>query len=82
MSPLGDEDQSTTIGDKCHGSTQEAGQCVISTRSHATKTRSDACSASSTTRPAISSPLPAVFPDNPAPVVRVVNGERELTMMR
>lgn len=27
-------------------------------------------------------PLPAVFPDNPAPVVRTVNGERELTMMR
>jgi putative SOS response-associated peptidase YedK len=27
-------------------------------------------------------PLPAVFPDNAAPVVRTVNGERELTMMR
>jgi putative SOS response-associated peptidase YedK len=27
-------------------------------------------------------PLPAVFPDNLAPMVRTVNGERELTMMR
>jgi putative SOS response-associated peptidase YedK len=27
-------------------------------------------------------PMPAIFPDGVAPVVRVNNGERELTMMR
>jgi hypothetical protein len=27
-------------------------------------------------------PLPGIFPDYPAPIVRVIGGERELTMMR